>query len=333
MKKLYYGLLVCTALLLPGGCTDLMEEPYDQIVSDNFYQKKEDIIRSLVRSFEHGFWSAASDPYVLQELTADQFAVLQRGRHWYDDGVYFQLHHHEWTFEHWVFNNTWNALFNGVALANNSLEDLQGLDYTGFGMTAEDQQYHVAELRTLRAWYYLRAFDIFRNIPIATTLKTSERYLPQSTPRETFDFIERELLESVNGLPKKGDKANLDGMFTQAAAMTALARLYLNAEVYIGQPMYEECAKICQDIIDGLYGDYSLDEEWRGPFDYNNHLSPEMIFAFPSTKNRSPHHFNLLWWSFPNTINEYFQYFDQGLSNPRFCLNPSLDPGGNEYAH
>ena len=44
----------------------------------------------------------------------------------------------------------------------------------------------------------------------------------------------------------------------RAVAAALKVRLYFNAESYINKPMYEEAAKICQDIIDGKYGQYKL---------------------------------------------------------------------------
>ena len=37
-----------------------------------------------------------------------------------------------------------------------------------------------------------------------------------------------------------------------------LVRLYLNAQVYIGEDHYTECAQVAQDILDGKYGKYQV---------------------------------------------------------------------------
>ena len=47
-------------------------------------------------------------------------------------------------------------------------------------------------------------------------------------------------------------------------------RLYFNAESYINKPMYEEAAKICQDIIDGKYGQYKLANHFTEIFGWGN---------------------------------------------------------------
>ena len=78
--------------------------------------------------------------------------------------------------------------------------------------------------------------------------------------------------------------ANGIGRWTKAAAATLLARLYLNANVYIGTDKYVECEAVCRDIIAGKYGNYALDTRWDAPFDYTNKsLNSEVIYGFPGT--------------------------------------------------
>ena len=74
LRKILY--VVSGALLIVGAsaCTDLTEKVYDKIVSDNYYQNKQDVVRAFLRPFEHGYWSVLST-YRLQEITADQMGT------------------------------------------------------------------------------------------------------------------------------------------------------------------------------------------------------------------------------------------------------------------
>lgn len=155
----------------------------------------------------------------------------------------------------------------------------------------------------------------------------------QSTPAETFTFIESELLEAAQHLPKKGQVANYEGRWTQAGAMSLLVRLYLNAEAWTGTPKYQECAKIAQDIIDGVYGAYGIEDRWDAPFDYNNQNSPETVFAFPARLAYARYHYNtsMYWWSIPFMAESYFGVTTIGGGNPKFALQPGRDVDGNEY--
>jgi hypothetical protein len=338
MKRNSLRSYILTGLLSAGiftGCTNLDETLYDRVNSDKFFQKKEDIYRSFLRTFEHGFAAIRGDAYFMQENSADHLMTPNRQGHWYDGGVYFRLHYHTWTPQDNYTNNAWTNHFQGIAQANNSLEDLERLNASEYNMPESELKMLIAELRTMRAWYYLRLFDLYRNIPIATKFKDQTTGLPQATPQETFSFIEKELRESVSDLATKGDPgtSSFEGRWTKAGAMTLLSRLYLNAEVYIGQPKFNESATVCQDIIDGKYGSYSIALTWYAPFDWNNNKSPETIFAFPGSFSRTSWHYDggMYRWAAPFLAHEYFGFTDWGRLNPRYALQPGRDVDGKEY--
>ena len=46
--------------------------------------------------------------------------------------------------------------------------------------------------------------------------------------------------------------------------------------------MWSECAKICEDIINGIYGPNKLGEEWNSVFKHNNYTCGEIICGIPS---------------------------------------------------
>lgn len=327
-------LLSVMLVMLSNSCTELDETLYDRISSENFLRTKGDVIRDFLRSFEHGYWSIqGSGLYYAQELGTDEMMTPNRDGDWYDGGLYQRLHNHQWTPEDGYTSNMWNALYQGISLAANSMEDIQGIDPLKFGLTEEEKAQFIAELKTLRAWYHLRAFDLYRNIPIVTKVK-GEAFMPdQSTPQQVFEFLEAELLDAIPSLPTKEQLgANSIGRWTKGGAAALLVRLYLNAEVYIGQPKYTECAEICQNFIDGEYGSYAIDPVWDGIYQYDNASSPEMIFGFPSTFEATHWHYSgdMYGWMAPHQSAKYFGLSGFGF-NTRFALQPGRDVEGNEY--
>ncbi|MDD3788931.1 MAG: RagB/SusD family nutrient uptake outer membrane protein [Petrimonas sp.] len=281
MKKIYKLLALLSLIVSVNSCTDLTEIPYDTITADNYYQDKDAIIAALVRPFEHGHWCGwDGDRWLLQELTADNFAWPQKGRHGYDGGQWIRLHGHAWTVEEGVVNGGWVGPYQGIVQCNTFIADFEKLDYPSFGLTDADKADHIGQLRTLRAWYYLFLIDFFRNVPISTDNTT---IVGQSTPQEVFAFIEKELKESLPGLPKVAK----DGRLNQSAAASLLARLYLNSEVWTGQNRYADAKKTAQDVINGVYGTFSLDPDYRGPFadGLTDRRSPENIWVFPHKRN------------------------------------------------
>jgi starch-binding outer membrane protein, SusD/RagB family len=332
MKKYISYLILMLFGLSIKGCTDLEEVPYNQIGSSNFYQVKEDVIKSFLRTYEHGYWFTSSSLYDLQELSADQLMTPTRESHWYDGGKYVRIHNHEWKADEDYFEPAWNGVWKGIILANNSMEDLKELDPAKFDLTDDEMNSFIAELRVMRAWYYIKAVDLFKNIPLIDKLPGADDASVQADPKTIFNFIETELLESLDDLGTEGVELDSRNRWSEAGAMALLARLYLNAEVYIGEAHYDECEKICQDIIDGVYGRYDIADRWDAPFDYDNENCEENIFSFPSSYGYTHWHYNLYNTSLPFMAHLYFDFTEWGqFGSPKFALQPGRDVDSLEY--
>ncbi len=323
MIKKFLAALMVISIAVPS-CTKLDEEAFDILPAETYYQDKNSVIAALTRPYEHGHWTGwDGDRWILQELTADNFVWTQKGKHGYDNGDWVRMHGHAWTPEQGQINGGWVGPYQGIMQTIVVINDLQKLDYPSLGMTEADKAQHIAELRTLRAWFYLFLIDFFRNVPIQTEVG---KLTAQSTPQEVFNYIETELKESLPGLPKNGPAARWD----QGGAAALLVRLYLNSEAWTGTPKYTECATIAQEIIDGKYGNYQIDPDYRGPFrsGVNNYRSPENIFEFVHAKE----YLEMGWiW---NTMMHYQARFsldnDWGSWNG-IHLTPSRDLEGNLY--
>ncbi len=328
---------VCIVSLLSFGCTKLNEQVYDTISADNFLQTKADVTRDFLRAFEHCYWSIqGNNLFTIQEDPGDQLMTANRQGDWFDGGQYQRLHYHTWTPNDGYTNDAWSALYQGVDLATNSIEDLEGITDPGkFEMTQAELDDMTAELHTLRAWLYIRLLDLYRNVEIITKVKGEVLGQSQSTPQETFAFIEQELNDAIPKLYTIDDLGNnAIGRWTKGGAAALLARLYLNAQVYIGADHYSDCAAVCQDIINGKYGNYALESRWDAPFDYNNSQSKETVYGFPGS-------FGLTHWQYTTDmqfgllsyqIPRYFGFTDFGDANPKFGIQPGRDVDSVEYA-
>lgn len=248
MKFLKYIASAALCTLALTGCTDLDETLYDQVGTQNYYNTKSDVIRAAFRPFEHAYWSICSR-HVLNELTADQLITPTRDGWWDDGGKWRRLHYHEWNVEDGGDAQTeWNGCFQGIMQCNYVIEDLARLDPAKFGFSQTEFDNLNAQCRALRAWFYLRLLDAFRNVPFAVSYNdVSLNTETQVEPKVIFEFIEKELIDCTKLLAKKdalGTGANLQGQWTQGGAAALLVRLYLNAEVYIGENRYNDCEKV-----------------------------------------------------------------------------------------
>ena len=335
-KKYISGLLL--AAVFAGSCTKLDERVYDKVDAGSFLTRREDVIRDFLRPFEHGFWSIqGNDVYAVGEDSSDEMGTYNRQGDWQDGGYYQRMHYHTWTPNDGFTNGAWTNFYQGIVLATNSYQDMESItDPAKLSITAAELEDFKSELRTLRAWFYLRAFDFYRNIEIITDVKNATQGNPQSTPQETFAYIEKELLESIPGLPTREVLgANGIGRWTKAGAASLLARLYLNAKVYTGIDKSAECEVICRDIISGKYGSYALDNRWDAPFDYtNNTLNSEVIYGFPGTLARTHWHYDggMFFFGMPyDAAPLYCGFTDFGQANPKYALQPGRNVDRVEY--
>lgn len=322
MKRYHIIFRIAIVCLFIGSCTKLDEEPFSVLSSNNYYKDRNSVEAAVTRPIEHSHWNAwDGDRWLLQELTADQFVWTQKGKHGYDGGDWVRLHRHDWTVQDGHIQGAWFGPFAGIAQCNLIMKELSELDYAAINMTEDEKTSNIAELRALRAWYYLFLIDFFREVPI---IENPQELKPQSSPAEVFAYIEKELQESIPMLPQNAQA----GRWDQASAAAILVRLYLNAEKYMGTPKYAECEQWAQDIIDGKYGTYSLDPDYRGPFrsGVKNYRSPENIFEFPHEKN-----FYEMGWMYNAMMHYQSRYSldnDWGSWNG-IHLTPSLDLQGN----
>lgn len=341
MKLLKYIASVALGVVALTGCTDLDETLYDQVGTKNYYNTKNDVIRAAFRPFEHAFWSICSR-HVLNELSADQLITPTRDGWWDDGGKWRRLHYHEWNVEDGGDAQTeWNGCFQGIMQCNYVIEDLAKLDPSRFGFTQPEFDNIAAQCRVLRAWFYIRLLDAFRHIPLAVSYNdVSLNTQTQVDPKVIFTFIEDELKECLGLLSKKpslGSGANIQGQWTQAGAAALLVRLYLNAEVYVGEDHYSDCETVAQAILDGEYGPYEIADRWDAAFDWNNETCDEVIFGFPASQGYSYWQYqgDTYWWTVPARARYYFndRKAKAGDHNTKYAASPSYDLDGNLYTY
>ena len=327
--------LFIVLLFAATGCTDLTERLYDTVSSETYYNTKDDVLRAVLRPYEHAYWTV-SRVYDIQENSADFIATYNREGDWLDGQIFHRQHYHTWTIEDPGSKESWFSNFQGIMLCSAAIDDLEKLNAPDFEYKQEEFDNFKAGLMTLRAWFYLNVFDLFRNIPLAVSADPEKNSKGQVPPQEMFNFIEKELKDAITMLPKKegtGGNKDKQGQWNQAGAAALLVKLYLNAEKWIGTAKYTECATYAQNIINGEYGTYEIANRWDAPFDWNNETCDEVIYAYTGALTRAHWQYSneMYWWSIPARSPDYFGFKDWGMSNPKFALQPSRDIDGNLY--
>jgi starch-binding outer membrane protein, SusD/RagB family len=211
---------------------------------------------------DEGFSCYSRSYWYLQELTTDE-AVWT-----YDENQIFNLHYQNWTPSDVLINAMFSRITYVVVLANEFIRNTSG------ATDAELMMYN-REARFLRALAYYHGLDLFGNMPFVTEADKPGAFLPQQVTRaQLFEYIESEIKAIQNDLGEPGFEY---GRADKIAASMLLAKLYLNAEVYLGagNEKYTEAITELEKVINSSY---SLAPKFLDNFVADNHKSPEIIF-------------------------------------------------------
>lgn len=203
-------------------------------------------------AFVRQIWNA-------QVLTADEAHCP-----WGDEGIP-AFNHNQWGATHPMLRGLYYRLYYGVTLCNHYLEVAGNYDAK-----------MSAEVRFLRALYYTYLIDGWGDVPFTTEAagKTpTQRQEGSAAGRaETWQWILDELAEIeplMSDAHPKTDaglfdgaaaKANGYGRPDKAAVWMLRTRLYLNAQVYAGKPMWAEAKAEAKKVMDSDYKLYTREQ-------------------------------------------------------------------------
>ncbi len=293
LAKLYAGLAV-TGQEGPAGNADI--DGIDEGMSDYIRQ----------------YW-------VHQELPTD---AAVNG--WDDPGLP-SFNDQSWSTGNDFVMGMYSRVFYQISLANEFIRNAQNED--------DDQiRQYLAEAKFLRALSHWHALDLFGGgTPFTDEDDPIGAFEPEPADAEfIFEYIEDELLALTEDDYLPAPQDNEYGRVDQAAVWTLLSKLYLNAEVYVGEDRYSEAAEFAERVIDD--GGYSLHDDYAELFmaDNSETASDEFIFAIPFDESTtrsfggttfiinaaiggdmSPGDYGAEGWAGNRTTPELYQKFDE----------------------
>lgn len=216
-----------------------------------------------------------------QCLASDEFTALAFDGGYYDDGTYANqaLHNSRPTDASLDWYPDVTA---GITKANTILSEL------GTGASKK----MTAPARAIRAYYTWILMDNFGDTPKLDRVLKDGEVIARSPRKEIAEWIESELLDITDELTEEVTE-NTYGKPTKWMAKALLAKLYLNWAVYTADkvenydpetsdnPKLEDCARICQEIIES--DKFNLGTmEYRFKFAPSNGYKVEdFIYAMP----------------------------------------------------
>ena len=206
------------------------------------------------------FWKA-------QELPTDEAVVA-----WNDPGIQ-DFHNMNWSAVNPMLQGLYFRSIYIITLCNEFIRESAAAKLSERGISgkeAQNVQTMAAEARFVRAFQYWVLMDLFENPAFVTEANEIGTFQPnQIKAKDLFEYIQKELLEIESQLSDPG--LALYGRADKAALWSLLARMYLNAELYIQQPKYSEAVQYAEKVINS--GKYSLLTDYRWLMLADNHLS------------------------------------------------------------
>ena len=245
------------------GCTDLDVDIVSELTPENYPRTSEDfavISGPVYRNLGHNWFR---EFFMLQELSADGMILTANGGHWYDGARYKQFGLHEWNSENALINTGWSWSYNGINRVNQIFSLFELVE------DSAEKDIAIAELRVMRALYYFFLMDLFGDVPLITEFGQSVGDRDSRT--DIFNFVVTEVEESLPLLSERNDASTYNRV-NKWVAHTLLAKVYLNAEVFTGQSMYDKAVEHCDAVISEAIenGTFALDDDYWSMFKHTN---------------------------------------------------------------
>ena len=338
--KRYRFLFLLLAALSMTSCLD--EHPKDQLDEDAIYGSASDIYINAVASLynyigganeSEGIQGTCRGIYDYNTLTTDEAMIPIRGGDWYDGGLWNAMYQHRWTADDQSLYDTWKYLYKVIVLANKSLDIISNKSAL---LSAAQQEEYRAEIRAIRAMFYYYAMDMFGRVPLVLSTdeqRYSSQFQGQTDRSSIFQFVFQELQQVLPSLPDQhsNKEGNYYGRITQPVVNFLLAKLALNAEIYMyddwtqgyaNRPKgsdihfsvpaaeasshggdkelnaWETCIYYCDKLAEE---GYVLESDDAFNFSTHNETSKENIFTIPMDKNIYTNQFHYLFRSYHYT--------------------------------
>lgn len=305
----FLSLIIMTASFVVS-CTDLEIELEDSIVAE-----QSDLVADIEGLYNslNGILGDQANTFALNEVTTDSQIVPTRGADWGDNGIWRQLHQHNWPTNHNQINvvwNQWNQIHNAASIVLSRTDELTP-QLIGDG----------SFLRAYGIWVVL---DMFGQVP---TRVPGAPLLDNPTVlrgEEALAIIISDLETAITNLPALAPGSGVGGQgsphatASKAAARYLLAKVLLNRHVYLGtSPDAADMQRVVSLVNEIENEGYGLVE---GYFDiFRETLDNETIWFLPtSVGNRifNGIHYNQApeigggGWNGFSTLAEYYDLFE-----------------------
>ena len=264
MKRLKYILLVSAAAILSGCDKFLRIEPLNDIVLENYWTEKADVISVL-----GGCYAQLESADCIQRMAIWGEARsdnMQTGSGTQNDLIQIFK---ENILETNNFVN-WASFYQCINRLNTVIYYAPSVAAKDPNFTAAELRATIAEATTLRALCYFYLIRTFCDVPYVTdpSIDDSQQYQVAATP---FDQILDRLIDDVERVKDDAVRSYGEESIENTCRITRYACYALLADLYLWKGRYQECIDYCDKVIDQKIQQYEYERE-KNPTGYSVEL-------------------------------------------------------------
>lgn len=283
MKRNYAFISFLFLIYCASSCSKgYLERPPLGIQTDeNFYTSANAGLKSVINCYTgfNNFWGIQASLYELGNMATDD--CDKGGSDAGDRPFLTDLGFGRALSTNETLSNWWSGCYAAIGNCNVALDNLPDadlIDGQGNPVKEADKKRYIAEIRFLRAYYYLGLVRVFGGVPLLTTTLTIEDRdkLTRSPATDILNFVTTEWEEAAADLPSKNKlPASELGRATKEAAwaFTAQAYLFFASE---DQSLYAKARDAALKVINS--NAFSLDPDYQHLFLADGYKSPEAVF-------------------------------------------------------
>lgn len=276
LSNLIKKTLVVGILISLSGCEgDILDTyPRNELSNESFWNSETDAISAVnaMYAFLPGYneveWDRFTDIATTNDLAAATIQI-EMGEHNSSTAR---------------FASNWNGGYSAIRAANYFLENADKIREAEPSLEEETLNRYKAEVRFIRAFFYVRLTILFGDVPLLTQTLNEEEAREQTriSQEQIWDFVDAELTEIASHLPESYSGKDL-GRITKGAAFAMNARAMLYAE------RWTQAAESAKDVMD--LNVYSLHPNYGNLFRYAGQNNNEIILDRQYSSDVASHDF------------------------------------------
>lgn len=252
------------------GCKKefLDRKPLGELTYDTFFSTEAQAIQATNAVYnQFRSWECSSLGYIgMTDILSDD---ADKGSTPNDQPLLGDIDEFNFDANNTYFSQVWTGFYRAIARANLAIKRIPDVP----DMDEDLRKRLIGECKFLRAHAYFLLVQWYGDLPIITEPLSADAYYTQERRpvAEVYALIQRDLLDAIEALPKKGEYTAADlGRATKGAAQGLLAKVYMVQKDFAQAELY------CAEIINS--NSYSLLPKYADNFLPAGENGAESIF-------------------------------------------------------